>query len=670
MDKRKPDKILLLIAFFVPLLIAGILRFWDLDLRPFHSDEGVNTHFLLNLFNRNVYHYDPANYHGPFLYYIGLIPFYILGISDFSFRILPVLFGIMVVALLYPLKRRIGLAGLLTAGLCIAISPVFSFFSRDTIHETYLIFFSLAVVVSFFLYYETRKWRYILFGSASIAFTVTVKETYIITFAIYGLSLAIAYFCDIVFIKKQNRLQMFKEVFVSFGSECLRRKYIVIIGVAIFIFINFLFFSSFFTYYAGVKGILSTLMIWTKTGTHEAGGHAKPFVYYFKILYKYELPMFVMGIGGFYYMYRDRRRFSIFIGSWTVLVYVIYSLIPYKTPWLILNTLLPLSIMAGFFVNGITRDMKRRWHYVSFYPVYVAIFGFMLYQSIIINFYEYDDDRCELVYVQTQRDVYNLMDTIDILAETGGKDMVINVVAESYWPLPWYFRDYENIRFWGKLIDNPNAPVILADKKSDEELKKKLSGKYETKRFVLRPSTWIIVYIQKGLYDSAFSNENDLERKAESIVAVTESEVSPGLISYYYDNAGFQGAPFLSEIEKKPISFAYHDISKKPYRSPFTIEWKGYIYIGQKGSYKFATKSDDGSNIYIDGELVVDNGGFHAQRYISGIIFLTEGYHHFKIDYFDGGGGAILELMWAKPGQLDEETLIPLDVLFHKKTEQ
>jgi len=248
--------------------------------------------------------------------------------------------------------------------------------------------------------------------------------------------------------------------------------------------------------------------------------------------------------------------------------------------------------------------------------------------------------------------------------------MMINVVAKSYWPLPWYFRDYKNTRFWGKLIDNPNAPVILADKNSEEELKKKLRGKYETKRFVLRPSTWIILFIQKGLYVSAFGNENDLERKAESIVAVTESEVSPGLISCYYDNAEFHGTPFLSEIEKKPISFAYHDISKKPYRSPFTIEWKGYIYIEQKGSYKFATKSDDGSNIYIDGELVVDNGGFHAQRYISGIIFLTEGYHHFKIDYFDGGGGAILELMWAKPGQLAEETLIPLEVLFHKKAEQ
>src|SRR3989338_3077505 len=121
-EEQHKQKIQLFIVIFVPIFIASLIRF-----------------FLLNLYNNNYYHYDPSNYHGPFLYYIGLIPFYILGISDFSFRLMPILFGIMVVALLYPLRRRIGKMGLLTTGLLIAISPASSFFSRDTIHETYLV---------------------------------------------------------------------------------------------------------------------------------------------------------------------------------------------------------------------------------------------------------------------------------------------------------------------------------------------------------------------------------------------------------------------------------------------------------------------------------------------------------------------------------------------------
>lgn len=665
MTEKKQNRIFLLIAFFVPLLVAGLIRYWDIGLRPFHSDEGVNTHFLLKLFNNNYYHYNPANYHGPFLYYIGLIPFYILGLSDFSYRFMPALFGVMLIALIYPLRRRIGLMGVLTAGLFIAISPACSFFARDTIHETYLIFFSLALVVSFFLYSETKKVRYILFGASSIAFTITVKETYIVTFAVFIGALAIAYFCEIIFIKKEHRLQLFKDVFVSFGRDCWKRKYYILIGIALFLLINFLFYSSFFTYYEGVSGIISTLMIWTKTGTHS-GGHAKPFIYYSKILLRYELPMAVLALAGFYYVYREKRKFAIFMASWTLLIFLAYSIIPYKTPWLIINVLPPLAIMAGIFVNGITQSIKQRWHKFTFYPTFVAIFGFFLYLSIMLNFVNYDDDREDLVYVQTQRDIYNLIDTIDLLAKTAGNDMTISVVSKSYWPLPWYLRDYKNAKFWGFITANPNAPIILVDKKHKKELEEKLKGKYETKRFVLRPSVWVLAYIQKGLYDAVYGNEVALKKQEELIVKVSKNEVENGLVGKYYDNAECLGKPFLEKVEKDHISFAYHKPSQRLYRSPFGIEWKGYIFIEKSGTYQFATKSDDGSNIYIDGEIVVDNSGFHAQRHISNIIFLKEGFHYIKINYFDGGGGAVMDLLWKKPGQSEKESLIPGNVLFHK----
>ncbi len=667
-NREKQNRTLLLIVFFVPIVIAGLIRFWDLDLRPFHSDEGVNTHFLLKLYNKNVYHYNPANYHGPFLYYIGLLPFYVLGINDFAFRFFPAIFGIMTVALLYPFRRILGLAGLLTAGLFMAISPACSFFSRDTIHETYLIFFTLAVVVSFYLYYESKKIRYILFASASLAFTITVKETYILTFAVFSMSLAIVYLYEIFAVKRENCLKLCKDVFVSFGKECWKRKYTVIIGIVLFIFINILFYSSFFSYFKGVDGILSTLKIWTKTGT-KTTGHAKPFIYYFKILYQYELPMLVLGICGFYYAFREKKRLAVFIASWTVLIYLCYSLIPYKTPWLILNILLPLSIMAGFFVNSITGILKRRWHSFSFYTVYVAIFGFSLYQSVLLNFVNYDDDRSELVYVQTQRDIFNLIDTIDVLAESCGKDMTINIVAKSYWPLPWYLRDYKNAKFWGRVVKNSNAPVIIADRKCEKELKKQLKGKYITKRFVIRPGVWLITFIQKGLYNSVYGAEVEALKQESVISAVTEDDLDAGLVGNYYNSAECVGKPFLTKIESDPVSFAYHKPSERPFRSPFGIEWSGYIHIKQKGAYTFATKSDDGSHVYIDGELIVDNGDFHAKRYISGVIFLTVGFHHIKVDYFDGGGGAVMDLLWTKPGQAGHEELIPVEVLYHKRIE-
>src|SRR5580765_8689316 len=52
--------------------IAAFLRFFWLDLKPLHHDEGVNGFFLTNLVKDGIYKYDPGNYHGPTLYYIAL----------------------------------------------------------------------------------------------------------------------------------------------------------------------------------------------------------------------------------------------------------------------------------------------------------------------------------------------------------------------------------------------------------------------------------------------------------------------------------------------------------------------------------------------------------------------------------------------------------------------
>ncbi|MEP9411191.1 MAG: TIGR03663 family protein [Candidatus Brocadia sp.] len=664
MKEERSQRITLLIAFFVPLFVASLIRFWNLGLRPFHSDEGVNSFFLLNLLNRNYYHYDPANYHGPFLYYIGLIPFYIFGLTDFAFRFMPAMFGTMVVALLYPLRRRLGKMGLLTAGLLMAISPATSFFSRDTIHEIYLVFFSLAVVVSFFLYSETRKSRYIYFAAASIAFVITIKETYILTFAVYALSLAIVYCYEMVFLSKGNRFQYFKDVFTAFAVDCRKNKYAIGISVGIFLLINFLFYSSFFTYYDGIKGILTTLKIWTKTGTH-AGGHAKPFFYYFKLLYKFELPMLVLGVAGFYYSFRRGNKFTVFMASWAILIYTVYSFIPYKTPWLIVNILLPLSIMGGIFVNNIFSIIKKKWQYAVFYPVYVCVFVFFCHQSIMLNFKNYDDERYELVYVQTKRDIYNLLDRLKTLSDKYGKNMTINIVSREYWPLPWYLREYKNAKFWGKVIDNPNAPVIIVDKNGETELNKKLKGDYRKERFVLRPGVWLSAYIQQGLYESKSDKEAITKSATQPVTRISKEELEQGLIAKYYDNIECIGTPFLLRVEKGPISFAYNDETKKPYRSPFGIEWEGYLSVMQKGIYQFATKSDDGSVVYINGNLIVDNGDMHAARYISGITLLDEGYHHVRVKYFDGGGGAIMEFLWTPPG--GNESPVPGNVFFHKR---
>src|SRR6476660_5752020 len=89
-------------------LIAIILRFYNLGLKPFHHDEGVNGFFLTNLFRDGLYKYDPANYHGPTLYYISLAFAKVFGLETVTVRASVAVFGVLTVVLTFFLRRYLG----------------------------------------------------------------------------------------------------------------------------------------------------------------------------------------------------------------------------------------------------------------------------------------------------------------------------------------------------------------------------------------------------------------------------------------------------------------------------------------------------------------------------------------------------------------------------------
>lgn len=149
-------------------------------------------------------------------------------------------------------------------------------------------------------------------------------------------------------------------------------------------------------------------------------------------------------------------------------------------------------------------------------------------------------------------------------------------------------------------------------------------------------------------------------------IGITNQELERGLKANYFYGTEWQGEPFLTKIENEPVFFKF-DSKSKPYKAPFAVEWNGYISLSKKGSYKFATRSDDGSFVYINGRLIVDNGGRHPLRYASGKITLDEGMYLVKIKYFDSGGEAGLEWLWTSSGDNSREERVPAEVLFHKK---
>ena len=64
----------------------------------------------------------------------------------------------------------------------------------------------------------------------------------------------------------------------------------------------------------------------------------------------------------------------------------------------------------------------------------------------------------------------------------------------------------------------------------------------------------------------------------------------------------------------------------------------------------FATTSDDGSMLYIDGNAVVDNNNFQAATQATGLADLTPGLHTIDVEYYQGGGGATMDAQWDPTG--------------------
>jgi ELWxxDGT repeat protein len=102
----------------------------------------------------------------------------------------------------------------------------------------------------------------------------------------------------------------------------------------------------------------------------------------------------------------------------------------------------------------------------------------------------------------------------------------------------------------------------------------------------------------------------------------------------------------------------YGDLSDR-----FAIRWIGQILIENEGGTRFYLASDDGSRLYIDDQLVVDNGGLHAYRERSALVDLEAGYHDVRLEYFENYGAAGVVLSWDPVGPTAKES-VPSSVLF------
>ncbi len=497
------------IAAVAIVFVAAFLRLYDLELVPLHHDEGVNGNFLTRLVREGQYRYDPENYHGPTIYYFSaFIPWVFrfffgsaaqdkYGLNTITIRLVPALFGLAIVWLVLLLRRHMGTIGTLAAAALIAISPGSVYLSRYFIHETLFVFFTLGLVIAALKYYEEGHPIYLTLAAISAALLFATKETAIISVGVLAIALAVTQFYR--FIRRRD-LEREANKRTLRANEPRRRQRLIdklggpwkvaiwaLIAVAIFVGLNVLFYSSFFKNYPqGVYDSVRTFQFWTKTGRTA---HVHPITTYVYWMIRQESPiLFLATIGAGLVVWKPRNAFALFVALWGFGTLAAYSLIAYKTPWLGLNFIIPLALVAGYGLQMIWEESLGQLGLVAgILAVAIAISG---YQTIDLNFFNYDNDDKYYVYVyaHTRRETLAMLKEIDRVVERTreGGQTGITIVAPEYWPLPWYFRDFTRVGYNGRMTAS-TEPIIIAAEGQGEEMEATFGDRYQQVNSALNP---------------------------------------------------------------------------------------------------------------------------------------------------------------------------------------
>jgi hypothetical protein len=154
-----------------------------------------------------------------------------------------------------------------------------------------------------------------------------------------------------------------------------------------------------------------------------------------------------------------------------------------------------------------------------------------------------------------------------------------------------------------------------------------------------------------------------------------QDEIRPGLIVEFFDmGKPLEDFPVL-DPERKPAlrridpqvnhDSTAEEFAKSGLTDHFYARWQGLLRVPKDAKYTFYTESDDGSRLWVDDKLVVENGGLHGMEEKSGEIDLKAGDHPLKIDLFENEGDAGLRVSWEAEGM--PKDLIPEKALFHRK---
>ncbi len=352
MERRKRQKrravggtgpTLEVVLYVLIVVAAGLLRFAALGWIPLRESEAAQALAAWRFVQGQG---EVGVAYSPLLFTLNFVHFALFGASDAAARFAPALFGTLLVALPYFLRRWLGRAGALTAAGLLAVSPTALFFSRSLSGPVVVAACALGVVAGLFGYVDERRPGYVYGATVALALALAASP------AAYTVLLAVAVFLALAVVADLGPGR--DEVAGAWQAArdepgLLRNAGLLFVGVWGLAGTGFLLNPG------GLQAGVNLLARWL-TGFLPAGG--RPWYVYGALLALYEPLVLLFGLLGLGSMavrwgVRGQRpsAFDTFLMCWLAVALVVTAVAGQRPAGNVLLSVVPLALLAAGFIG-------------------------------------------------------------------------------------------------------------------------------------------------------------------------------------------------------------------------------------------------------------------------------------------------------------------------------
>lgn len=477
------------IPFILVTLLGMAVRLPQLEARPMHTDEAVNAYIVGQLLAGDAFTYDSKDRHGPALAALALPLARMQGARSFSdlteseLRLTSVVAGTITILLFGAAVDMFGYLPSLLAAMLFAFGPLPVYYDRYFIHESLFCAATFGLILSGWRAFETRSVGYAALAGACAALMCASKETAI-------LHLFALVFAAVVFRIWNLRGERPAESSRPWPFLAAAGTFLTLLVIL-------------FTWFGRAWNVLPALLHAVPDFLARAAGqgHQKPLWYYARLLAGGWSGGLLVALACLGFLISIRRRSVspyVLLAYYTFLIAALYSLIPYKTPWLALNIWLPLALFAASAVaSGWNWAVKK----VSFRIAIPAVCVVAVLAGVLIAydtrqraFLHPSDENNPYAYAHTSDDILGLPAEIaDSARRNGIATPRIAVIASDPWPLPWYLRHFSQVGFWQPGQKVTDADFFITSTEAAEQYADQLRN-FRPEFFGVRPGVLILLW--------------------------------------------------------------------------------------------------------------------------------------------------------------------------------